>query len=512
MTMADLVRPVQKPFELLFDALADPRRGERTMALLLLGYAGAWTVYAVVARGGRDIHFDIGDLVARSREVALGTPRHPPLSGWLLRGWFAVMPAEPWAYYLLAVTLAALGLWIAWRIGAHYLSAEKRVAGAALLTLVPFYNFQVLDFHSSTMLIPLSAATTWWFLRSLETRRAGWAIMAGIGAAAALLAKYWPVFLLAGLGLAALSDRRRGRYFRSPAPWLTVAVGAVVLAPHIAWVATHSLEPFSYAIGAAPATYSAAAGYAIGFIGGIVGFIAAPIVLALIAARPSLAAIGDTLWPSEPIRRTVAIAFAAPLLIAALAAIIVKARIGASWTMSGMTLLPIVLLSSPLLTVTRRAAVGLLALAVVYPLLMAAASPGIAIAIRRHTVPDYASHYRLIAEAVGAAWHARTDQPLRIVGGYTDMANGIDFYFENTPAILDIVTPSRTPDVDDERVKRQGIAIVCPAPETPCVQAMHGYAARYAKAEIADVALARRHFGALDTPVHYLILTIPPQP
>jgi hypothetical protein len=41
---------------------------------------------------------------------------------------------------------------------------------------------------------------------------------------------------------------------------------------------------------------------------------------------------------------------------------------------------------------------------------------------------------------------------------------------------------------------------------------MHGYAARFANAKIEDVALARRHFGALDTPVHYLILTIPPQP
>ncbi len=100
--------------------------------------------------------------------------------------------------------------------------------GIALLTLVPFYNFHALKFNANTVLIPFWAATTWWFLRSFETRRAGWAVLAGIGATAAMLGKYWSIFLIAGLGVAALSDSRRGAYFRSPAPWLTIAVGVVL--------------------------------------------------------------------------------------------------------------------------------------------------------------------------------------------------------------------------------------------------------------------------------------------
>ena len=61
-------------------------------------------------------------------------------------------------------------------------------------------------------------------------------------AAAAMLGKYWSIFLLAGLALAALVDARRAVFFRSHAPWITIAVGALLLAPHLAWLVAHDFH------------------------------------------------------------------------------------------------------------------------------------------------------------------------------------------------------------------------------------------------------------------------------
>ena len=162
-----------------------------------------------------------------------------------------------------------------------------------------------------------------------------------------------------------------------------------------------------------------------------------------------------------------------------------------------MTLLPVVLLSSPLVTRARAgrgAAAG--AGASSFRSLMVAASPVIAIVIHRDGVPDYASHYRLIARAVDARLAQAYRRPLRIVGSYATIVNGIVFYFEDPPSTLDIITPAQTPWVDDDRIKRDGIVIVCPVPETKCVNAMNGYAARYPDAKIEDghagAALFRR--------------------
>ena len=135
-----------------------------------------------------------------------------------------------------------------WRLSADYLDIEKRVAGLALLMFVPFFNFHALKFNVNTVLMPLWAATTFWFLRSYKTRSALYAALAGIGAAGCMLGKYWSVFLLAGLAVAALIDQRRAAYFRSAAPWITIAVGLVVHRAASALALPHDFAPFDYAM------------------------------------------------------------------------------------------------------------------------------------------------------------------------------------------------------------------------------------------------------------------------
>ena len=172
-----------------------------------------------------------------------------------------------------------MALWITWRLAARYLPPDKRVVGIVLLTFVPFYNFHAIKFNANTVLTPFWALATWWFLRSFETRRVGWAVLAGIGAAAAMLAKYWSITLLAGLGLAALSDPRRTAYFSSPAPYVTLAVGTVLLTPNIYWLTTHAFMPFTYAMEAHSGTPAFALYSALVFTSNGLAYAVAAIVL-----------------------------------------------------------------------------------------------------------------------------------------------------------------------------------------------------------------------------------------
>jgi Dolichyl-phosphate-mannose-protein mannosyltransferase len=510
MTIAATARVSRNPFERIFAALIDPAKSERTMLILLAGYAAAWSLYGAIAKGSQDLHFDIGEMFAWSHQVSFSAPTHPPLGAWLVHAWFAVMPRQDWAFYLFGILLATAALWIAWRLAGRYLTPEKRVLGLALLSLLPFYNFHALKYNASSVLTPFWAATTWWFLLSFETRRGGFAALAGFAAGAAMLGKYWSIFLLAGLGLAALSDPRRSAYFRSPAPWLTIVAGAAVLAPHVFWIATHGFTTVDFAFTSHATTLANAAAGSLYFLASVLGYIAVPIALGALATLPSLAAIKDTLWPKAAERRTILIAFAAPLILAALAAIAARAELDPLWSMSAMTLLPVVLFASPLIAVNRTAAVYILAFAVIFPLLLLAASPVIAIVIHRQGVTNYASHYRLIAQAVEQAWRAQTNAPLRIVGGNRPVVDGSNFYFADPPATFVVTEPMRTPWVDQARIAREGIAIVCPRAEPGCLKELNAFVTRYG-GKTEDIALARRFFGSSDTPVDYQIAIIVPR-
>lgn len=209
-------RKARRGVEALLDALADPARRERAAALTLLCYVALWTLYGVFSKGAQDIHFDMAEAFAWSRELAIGFAKHPPLSAVAVAAWFAVFPATDWAYYLLSMANAGLALWLIWRLAGDYVDDGKRAVGLALITLLPFFNFHALKFNANTVLLPTWAATTLFFLRSYETRSLRYAALAGFAAALAMLGKYWSIVLLAGLALAALLDSRRRDYFRSP--------------------------------------------------------------------------------------------------------------------------------------------------------------------------------------------------------------------------------------------------------------------------------------------------------
>ena len=512
MTIADLGGAVLGPLDRLAALLVDPRHRERTAAQLLLGYVAVWTLYAVLAKGGQDLHFDMGEAVAWSREPAFGYSKHPPLSAWVVKAWFTIFPLADWAYYLLAMVSAGLALWIAWLLSARWLDAEKRAAGLALLTLVPFFNFHALKFNANSVLIPLWAATTLWFLRSFEQRDLLSAALAGVAAAAAMLGKYWSIVLLGGLAVAALADGRRSSYFRSPAPWITVTVGLLVLSPHLVWLLAHGSSTFDYALSKYPA--SSLLEEIVGsmkFLAGSVAYVAVPVVLTGALTLPNAAMIRDTLWPADAHRRLAAVAFWSPFFLALVMGTAAQTRLSSLWMMSAVTLLPVVLLSSPLVSMRRGALPLLLGLAVATPVLVTLAAPGVAYVVHGKGIPHHAKHYRLIAAAMDRAWRAATPRPMSLVGSDTNLGNGVAFYLSDRPSTFDVLDPRQTPWADEARIAKQGIALLCAIGEKNCMDAVDALAARFARSQRMEIEVARDYLGAAGKPERYLIITIPPQ-
>ena len=503
--------------ERLLDSLTDPARRERSVAAALLCYVALWTLYGILAKASQDIHVDMSEQFALARELALGYPKHPPLTMAVVRAWFAVFPAADWAYYLLAMANVGLTLWIVWRLMARFVDGEKRVVGLALLTLVPFFNFHALKFNVNTVLMPLWAATTLWFLRSFETRRPLDAALAGLAAAASMYGKYWSVFLLIGLGLAALADPRRAAYFRSAAPWVTVAVGALALAPHAAWLVANDFAPFSYAVvvhGASSlvSTLGAVGGY----LAGSVGYVAIPLIIVYFAARPVGATVRDMAWPAQPQRRLAALAFWAVLLTPALVAPFTGVRLTSLWTMSAWTLLPVMLLSSPQVTISRRDALGILTLAAAFPVAMVAAAPAIGFAIHSSEPPPGTAQSSLLAEPVERVWRETTNQPLRLFGGYEEFTDAVPFYMPSQPFAVHVLDGVAVSQALEARIGRDGIALVCPtrSPERPTTGLCIDRAVARARCSLpgmqVEVEVFRRYLGVGGKRARYLIITIPP--
>jgi len=495
----------------LLDALSDPKRRGRTVVVVLAAYWAVWTVYAVVAKASQDFHFDMGEMVAWSREVTFGTPKHPPLPAWLVGVWFWIFPLATWAYDFFAVGIATVSLWIAFVVSTRYLDGVKSAVGLALLTLVPFFNFHALKFNANSAMMPWWALTTWFFLRSFESRGLGFAALAGFAAAGAMLTKYWSVVLLAALAIGAASDPRRKLYFGSAAPLVTVVIGAAALSPHVAWLYLHGFGTFGYALESHPGTGIEAFVSGIGYAAGALGYAIVPILLTAIAARPTPADVADMLWPDDPPRRLAVIVFILPLALPTLMAVATAEKVVSLWAIAGMTLLPVVLLSSPRMVISRIAAIRILAIAVCFPMLAVLVAPIVAVVTHLNGIPNYGTQYSLVAEAAGKVWRETTGEPLRLVGSYDNVLNGTAFYFQDRPSTFEIVTPALTPWTDEARIARQGILLYCPVTENRCMDALNRRAATAPLGRRVEVELSRTFLGIPGPVTRYVIVAIPPQ-
>jgi 4-amino-4-deoxy-L-arabinose transferase-like glycosyltransferase len=493
------------------DGLCDPARRQRYALGFCAVYAAAWALYGVIAKSSQDINTDMAEMVMWSREPAFGYPRHPPLLAWVLALWFKVFPVADWSYYLLAAVTVAAGLYFAFVLAGEWLEGEKRALAPLLLTLVPFYNFLGLKFDQNSALIPLWALTTWAFARSLRTRQSFMAVIAGLAAAAAMLTKYWSAFLLAGLAIAALTSRERTAYFRSPAPYITMAVGAIAISPHIVWLFQADFITLAWARSRVTVSMSDVLRSLSEYVGGSIGY-GAGAIIAVMLLRPSLDWQREAFFPSEPWRRTAAIMYWLPPLIPIVFALSLGINLLSLWIAPAYSLLPVLLLSPALINVPRPAVAAMAAVSAIVALIALLIAPAVAAWKLTNGVENDAAYGRLLAAEVDRTWRRASDRPLKLIGGRFYLAYTTAFYAADRPVTFADFSQRFSPLVDDKRIAHEGMAMVCPAEDKECLEAMTEYRKRAPDGPAIEVELARHWLGLAGPPQRFIIATLPPQP
>lgn len=498
-------------FSKLIDGLCDPQRRRRVMLAVAAAYGAAWFIYGLIAKSSQDINADLAEMTVWAHEPALGYPKHPPLLAYVVRAWFAVFPQADWGFLLLAALTLAAGLYLAFELCGLWLDGEKRATVPFLLAVIPFYNFLGLKFDQNSALIPLWALAMLAFMRSLETRRTGWGIVLGIAAAAAMLTKYWSFFLLAAILLALIFDHRRNAYLRSPAPWSGAAVFLCLTLPHLFWLIENHFPPLNW-LGERRTASSV-----LDFIRslneysfGTLGYVAPAIVLVALFVRPAGKAVRDSWFVMEPSRRPATLLFWTPLLLPIPVAMAKHTNLLSVWNEPSVALLPVMMLASPLIKVSRRAVAWIAACAVTYTVLALIASPFVAFVLLERGVENNAAYAKLLAAATERQWRETTDKPLALVGGRFLLANPVAFYMADKPSTYSDFYNYLSPWATPERVAR-GMAIVCEPDDGFCLGMIKRYLTASRGGRQSDVTLTRHWLGLPDAPHRFVIATMPPQ-
>lgn len=482
-----------------------------TLRILIL-FVIAWTAFQTLSFSPVALHADLTEIFAWSQHPSASYFKHPPLGALIAAAWFKVFPVADWSFHLLAMTNAAVALFFTDRIARRYLDRDKRVFVLLLLMMTPFYQFHGQRFASNQTLLSTWPIATWCFLRSFERRGVVWPIAAGAAAAAAMLGKYFSVYLIAAFPVAVLLHRDRMRYLLSPAPWISVASGLLVLSPHLLWLQANGPQTFSYAfsvhgnIGVSRALAKSAS-----YVAGLIGYAALPCMAYWLAVRPSRATLRDALLPQDPERRMLVALFAVPLILPAIVAPVLQTSVTPLWSMQAWFLLPILLLAPPSAVLPHRTMITTAICVAAATLAIVAAAPLVAWRYHADGIGHSREYSHLLATEVTREWRGRFRTPLRIVTGDENLAGAATFYSPDHPDHVFVVGLWTAPWVTPERLAREGAAILCRADEQAyCVQGMQTLRASEQALQKTEITLASHFLGSTTRPEKFLLWLVPP--
>jgi len=491
----------------------EPDREDRAVLALLGLFIAVWTTFQVVAYSAVGLNDDLAEVFVWSQNLSLGYSKHPPLAAFVAAIWFSIFPTAEWAFHLLAMLNSAVGLFFVDRIARRYVDSNKRLLVLLLLLLTPFYQFHGQRFSPNPMQLSTWPIATLCFLRAFATRRIGWSALAGATAALAMLAKYYSIYLIGGFVVAAMLHPRRWEYLRSPAPWVSIFAGFVVLAPNLYWLATTGFEPFAYAVG----VHGGGSAWdewrsIIAYLLGALGYVLLPLLVYGAAVRPDKDMLALVIWPQDADRRMLVILLGSFLLLPALTAPLIGVKLTSLWTMSSWFLLPIVLLAPKEVKLTHLTAARVATGVATMTMAILAAAPVVAWVNYVNGLESGRAYDRIVGEEVTRTWRAATGRPLRIVIGVTGFSQATSFYSPDHPDAGPGFGSPASPWLTILRGRRDGWGAACSAADQVCISDVERSAQIFSGSVRVEKTLTVSFFGWRSTSKQFVFYIVPPQP
>ncbi|MEH2535152.1 4-amino-4-deoxy-L-arabinose transferase-like glycosyltransferase [Bradyrhizobium sp. AZCC 1588] len=405
-----------------------------SIPLLLVCFVAVWMAYLSISYLGAGLHPDVLETWTFGRTLAWGNPKHPPLMGWVTRAWTTVFPLTDWSLQLMAMTNAALGLWFVDRISKRLVVGHKRLIVLLLLMLTPAYQFHAQRFNANTVLLATWPLATYCFLRAFETKKAFWAIAAGLSAALTILGKYYSVFLIASFAFAAIAHPHRRAYLLSASPWISVAVGSVALSPHLYWLATTGAAPVHHALTHAGVDALTSLRDAAAFLLGLAAAMGVSAVTWIMIAGYRLKRMPRELAAMSP--NLVLLGFIAigtiglPIAVA----LLMRTDLPSLWALQGLFLFAVVIVCSTSYPIERFYTVNATVLvAAIAATAVIVAAPVHAIYRNRCGYKEDRNFYHRAAKELTRQWRALTGSRLTVIGGNDSLGLATAFYSPDHP-------------------------------------------------------------------------------
>ena len=491
-----------------------PTVGWLAVLIALLAFVGVWTAYFTITELGQSVHHDMAEAYAWGREFQPGYSKHPPFWAWICGLWFSVVPRANWSFALLSVLNSGLGLLGAWALIGRFAEGDKRVSATLLLLLTPFYTFLCNKYNANAIFLSVWPWMAYFFVRAFEARRPLDSVILGMVMGIAALSKYYAIVLGVTLFIAVLVHPARRRYFCSLSPYVSIAVAAFVVAPHLFWLWANDAPPFQYFADEAGRDYVLTSRHvAKAFFASLaLNCVAvAAVWFTLPAHVPNVGVVRKIRRRfSEPRLRVLIVLALGPLVLTSIAALALRNKIDSNMLIGVFPLIPLLAIevTQPFDHAKLKRRAMRLSGALCTGALVASPAVGF-LQTRFSDLSQCDEPRRELSEAATGYWRAHTDAPLKIVGGSDRYDAAVAFYSIERPHAFLNLDFNRAPWIRPDDLAADGLLSVCRADDDPCRKTTAKLATPAATS--IELKLAHAAWGYSRSPVSFVVTAIPPK-
>ena len=228
--------------------LGDARQVARLTLAYLALHLLLWTLLPTISH--RAPPWDNIEQLVWTQSLEWGYYKHPPAPTWWMYFWTELLGRHVGVTFF-AAQLSVVGmLYCVWRIALLVTTPVRALVAVVLTSLVAYHGLRgIMANHNTLQLLPVGLLL-WSVLAAVRAvGRRRWLLWAGVGASAALcvLSKYSAAIWFAAIGLWLVLEPRMHRLQAWAPVLLAAAVGLLLLAPHIAWMADTNFSTLRYA-------------------------------------------------------------------------------------------------------------------------------------------------------------------------------------------------------------------------------------------------------------------------
>jgi 4-amino-4-deoxy-L-arabinose transferase-like glycosyltransferase len=253
----------------------------------VIGLIAAMTAMRIVYASLLDLRTDEAYYWTWSKENVLSFLDHPPMIAWFIRFGTSIFGDTNFGVRFAGLVAMLATQMLLADIVRRVTHDIRAVMISLLMTEAAlYYGLLMAKVSPDVALIPFAIAMVWALVRLAESADGRWWLAAGVFGGLALLAKFTVVLLLPAVLAFALIPNWRGRWLRSPYPYVSVLIAFALFLPVVIWNAQHDWASFRFQLVRATATHQWSArtfGEFIALQFGLVGFLLLPVVLAGVA-------------------------------------------------------------------------------------------------------------------------------------------------------------------------------------------------------------------------------------